>query len=104
MSLSKIPITVANLLEKIQRQFLWGDKEDKRKLYLLGWNSITKSKKLGGLGTIKLVSMNAALLYKWWWRFGTEKQSLWYKVVTVKYQRSSDKCLATINSNFRKGV
>ena len=48
MSLFKIPITVANLLEKIQRQFLWvggwggRDKEDKRDFIF--WDGILLQK------------------------------------------------------------
>lgn len=50
MSLFKIPVALANGLEKIQRQFLRGDAEEKKKLHLLSWDKITKHKKFGGLG------------------------------------------------------
>lgn len=30
--------------------------------------------------------MNEALLMKWWWRYGTEKESLWRKVIKSKYK------------------
>ena len=50
MSLFKIPVSMATQLEKIQRQFLWGDLDNKRKLHLVGWNSVSKGKNLGALG------------------------------------------------------
>lgn len=33
MSMFKMPVSVANKIEKIQRQFLWGDSEEKKKLH-----------------------------------------------------------------------
>lgn len=81
MSLFKAPITVINKLERMQRQFLWGDGLIKRKIHLVGWDKVSKSKKFGGLGIKKLLHQNQALLSKWWWRFGTEKNSLWTQVI-----------------------
>ena len=57
------------------RQFLEGDIEERKKMHVLRWNSITKSRKLVGLGIRKLTTMNLALLCKCWWRFGVEKQA-----------------------------
>lgn len=54
MSIFKMPITVCNKIEKIQRQFLWGDTNEKRKLHMVGWDRVTKSRKHGGLGIKKL--------------------------------------------------
>ncbi|KAF5202375.1 hypothetical protein FRX31_008038 [Thalictrum thalictroides] len=34
--------------------------------------------------------MNKALLFKWLWRFGTEEQSLWKRVIVAKYGASSN--------------
>ncbi|XP_071709315.1 uncharacterized protein [Rutidosis leptorrhynchoides] len=36
---------------------------------------------MGGLNTGSLKSKNLALLGKWWWRFKTETDSLWVKVI-----------------------
>lgn len=33
--------------------------------------------------------MNKALLLKWWWRFGSEKEALWRKVICAKYSMDS---------------
>ena len=79
MSLFKIPVSMATQLEKIQRQFLWGDLDNKRKLHLVGLNSVAK----GGLGIRRFVVMNAALLCKWWWRYGSEKQALWFRLLKL---------------------
>lgn len=40
----------------------------------------------GGLGIRGLRTMNDTLLLKWWWRFGSEKETLWRQVVCAKYK------------------
>lgn len=55
MSLFKMPFTVARKTERIQRQFLWGDSNEKRRLHMVGWDRVTKSKKRGGLGVRRLL-------------------------------------------------
>ena len=37
-------------LERIQRECLWGDLEERRKIHLVSWSVICKDKKHGGLG------------------------------------------------------
>lgn len=85
MSLFKMPKTVVKKLEQIQRKFLWGDSTEKRKLHLVKWERVTLSKKCGGLGIKKIHVQNLSLLSKWWWRFGSEKESLWAKTIRAKY-------------------
>lgn len=93
MSMFKMPAAAANRLEKIQRRFLWGDSEGRRKIHLLSWDRITRSKKYGGLGIKRLLEHNLALLAKWWWRFNKEKEALWVKVVSKKYGLKEDEWL-----------
>nr|XP_025625497.1 uncharacterized protein LOC112717769 [Arachis hypogaea] len=47
----------------------------------LGANPRLAPKKLGGLGVGDTVVRNAALLFKWWWRFSKEECPLWKKIV-----------------------
>lgn len=74
-----------NELVKIQSRFLWGDGELKKKLHLVSWNKVARSKERGGLGIKNLRRMNECLLMKWWWRFGVEKNALWRQVLCNKY-------------------
>lgn len=96
MSLFKMPAKVANKIEKIQRQFLWGDSDNKRRLHLVNWEKIRRHKKHGGLGIKRLLEHNSALLAKWWWRFNKEKEALWVKVVTRKYELDEDSWLPKV--------
>ena len=82
LSLFTIPTYVANKIEKLQRDFLWGDS----KTHLVGWDKICAPIANGGLGIRKLTTFNKALLGKWLWRFGKEEDQLWRRVVASKYE------------------
>ena len=84
MSLYKVPVQVCKELDKLQRRFLWGGHQGKRKMHLISWNVIARDKSSGGWGITPIQCKNAALLGKWWWRFGSEKRALWRKVIIEK--------------------
>ena len=81
LSLFTIPTHVANKIEKLHRDFLWGDP----KTHLLGWDKMCMPMAKGGLGIRKLTTFNKALLGKWLWRFGVEENRLWRRVVALKF-------------------
>lgn len=104
MSLFKIPVAVANSIEKLQRQFLWGDLEDKKRVHLVKWDKITKSKEYGGLGVKRIMEHNSSLLAKWWWRFNKEKEALWVQVISRKYNLNEEAWLPQIPRRGRCSV
>ena len=81
LSLFTIPTHVANKIEKLQRDFLWGD----RKTHLLGWEKVCTPIANSGLGIRKLTTFNKALLGKCLWCFGIEENRLWRRVVALKF-------------------
>ncbi|RVW53160.1 LINE-1 reverse transcriptase-like [Vitis vinifera] len=85
MSLFRMPKSVAQRLEKLQRDFLWGGGNLERKVHLVNWEVVCTEKEKGGLGLRKLVPLNKALLGKWIWRFACEKENLWKQVLLAKY-------------------
>ncbi|WKA03180.1 hypothetical protein VitviT2T_021306 [Vitis vinifera] len=85
MSLFVIPRKVRLRLEKIQKEFLWGDMEERRKIHLVRWEVICKDKRHGGLGLRYLKDFNHALLGKWLWRFPIERESFWRRVIVGKF-------------------
>ena len=48
LSLFTIPMSIAKRLERIQRNFLWGDSELDPKHHLIGWDSVCSSINYGG--------------------------------------------------------
>jgi hypothetical protein len=76
---------VANRLEKLQRDFLWGGIGNEFKFYLVNWHTICSSKVSGGLGVRNMVMFNKALMGKWLWRYALERDAIWRKVVDFKY-------------------
>lgn len=68
MSYFKLPTTLCSKHESLIANFWWGQKENKKKIYWVGWEKMCVSKLKGGLGFKKLSTFNLALLAKqgWW--------------------------------------
>ncbi|CAN1812553.1 LINE-1 reverse transcriptase homolog [Linum perenne] len=89
MSLFRAPISVIKKLESIRCRFLWEGSQDSRKLHLVRWSIVKAPVERGGLGVSDLRSMNTALLGKWVWRFGVERQAWWRELMVIKCGRGS---------------
>ena len=50
MQATALPTHLCDKLDKINRDFLWGSTSEKRRIHLVGWNKIVRSKEEGGLG------------------------------------------------------
>ena len=85
LSLFPIPASVANQMERLQQNFLWGGFGDEPKIHLVKWATVHAPMSSGGLGIRKIRLSNEALLGKWLWRFGIEKDALWRQVIEMKY-------------------
>ncbi|GKC38445.1 RNA-directed DNA polymerase, eukaryota [Tanacetum coccineum] len=83
MSLFKVPSKVLNLLESIRSQFFNGQNLGSRKASWVKWHNVLADKKRGGLGVSSLFSLNRGLMLKWVWKFLTQKDSLWTKVIVA---------------------
>jgi hypothetical protein len=100
LSLFPIPVGVANRLEKLQRDFLWGGIGDEFKFHLINWRTICSSKVSGGLVVRNMVMFNKTLMGKWLWRY-----ALWRKVVDSKYGRMGGGwCSKEVGGSFGFGV
>lgn len=65
MSLFRIPRGVANIIEKIMRDFLWDGADGKSHSHLVAWDTVVKPKEVAGLGIGYIYLRNKALLSKW---------------------------------------
>ena len=62
-------------MEKLQRDFLWSS-IDAPKMPLVEWVKDCMMLQNGGLEIQRLRQFNSALLDKWLWRYGTERDAL----------------------------
>lgn len=64
MGCFKLPLSLCNEIEVLIRKFWWGQQGDKRKIYWVKWEEMTKSKLVGGMGFRDLALYNDSLLTK----------------------------------------
>jgi len=81
LSLFKMPKKVADMINKIQRRFLWSGSNGNRISALVKWEVVQRPKAQGGLGVGDILLKNAALLFKWWWRFACEEGVMWRNII-----------------------
>ncbi|KAK2642952.1 hypothetical protein Ddye_024715 [Dipteronia dyeriana] len=91
MSVFSMSVSIAQKIERLKRDFFWGDGFQKKKIHSIKWEVLYKSKKEGGLGIGSVQCMNEGLLAKWVWRFGVENCPLWKRVICAKYGIQRDK-------------
>ncbi|KAJ9692984.1 hypothetical protein PVL29_011901 [Vitis rotundifolia] len=95
LSLFRMPKNVAKRLERIQRDFLWGGGNLEKKVHLINWEVVCTHKEKGDykngkyiyiyIYQTKIETLNKALLGKWIWRFASDRDILWKKVIGTKY-------------------
>ena len=81
-----LPSKILQGVDRLNRNFMWGSSDRKKKIHLIGWEKITRDKEVGELGIQAAKSKNTALLAKLNWRFKTEKLALWVRVLSHKYR------------------
>lgn len=84
-----LPSFVVKDIDKLCRQFLWGDKEDKRKMHNIAWNSICRPRKIGGLGFRDGSPWNKVSMGNFLWAISSKQDSLWLKWIHCVYLKNS---------------
>ena len=67
MQYATLSVKILNSIERLSRKFLWGSSVSKKKIHLVSWKKITKSKREGGLGIQAVREKNIASLAKLNW-------------------------------------
>ncbi len=108
MQSTALPSRICNTLDRINRNFLWGSSEEKKKMHMVGWDKICRAKSLGGLGLYACKPRNVALLAKLNWRLLQEKDALWARTILAKYSPNGvmeiDKRLNRCGSSTWRGI
>ncbi|GKG29157.1 hypothetical protein Tco_0416522, partial [Tanacetum coccineum] len=65
----------------MRNRFFLGGELNNKKITWVKWETCLASKAMGGLGIGSIFALNAALLFKWVWRFRTCPDSLWVNVI-----------------------
>lgn len=85
MQYFKLSGCIIDNLTKMCREFWWGHNGNERKLALIGWGKLCKSKDEGGVGMWDLGVFNTSPLAKQLWRIVNEHDSLAAVVLKGKY-------------------
>ncbi|KAI8550987.1 hypothetical protein RHMOL_Rhmol06G0149600 [Rhododendron molle] len=86
MQTMHLPVSVCDKLDRLNRNFLWGDSPDKKKIHLVKWDKVCKSKDRGGLGIKKARNQNMAILTKLGWKISNQEEGgLWAAILRDKY-------------------
>lgn len=85
LSVLVIPASVAEELEQLMRNFLWGSTAVKKKFHLLSWESMCLPLGWGGLDINILRDINISLLCKWLWNPGNGEKTLWKIIIFEQY-------------------
>ncbi|CAL1382969.1 unnamed protein product [Linum trigynum] len=80
-----LPASVCNDLDRINRQFIWGEEDGKSKFHPVAWELMTTPKSQGGIGIRPTKLANQAMLAKGGWKLTTREDSLWTKLLLEKY-------------------
>lgn len=84
-----VPKYVCSAIEKIIRGFIWRDSNEGRRVQLIKWDIMCRSKSLGGVGIRSLEKNNIASMAKLAWWYVTEENTLWVTLMRERYQRKS---------------
>lgn len=76
---------MCDAVDKTIRDFLWGSTDEKRKMHMVKWSTVTFPKVLGGLGLHSIRDRNLAFLAKLCWRLASSQDSPWAAMLAAEY-------------------
>ena len=81
------PKGVCDRIDQLTRNFIWNGCTNTRSINLVNWNTVTKTKQLGGLGIRRARQTNMALIGKLVWRILNDQGGLWGNIIKHKYMQ-----------------
>lgn len=89
MQTMELPRNLCDEINRINGNFLWGETNNNRKVHLVSWENVCRTKEDGGLGIRKARDHNATLLTKLGQRILSDNDKLWCKVLKAKYLKKN---------------
>lgn len=77
---------ITKILDKIIRDFIWGTTQERKKMHLIAWDTVTLPKDLGGLGIQKTAIRNKVILNGLAWRVCQGNPNIWKSVLHNKFK------------------
>ena len=85
MQCHNLPAKVCDSIDKMTRDFIWGSTEERRRMHMVRWSTVTLPKELGGLGLYSMKHRNEVILAKLCWRLAHEEGKPWANMLLAKY-------------------
>lgn len=95
----ELSIATYNDIDKICRNFLWGDMENKKKIHLVNWKEVCTLRDRGGLSLRKAMDFNLALFTKLAWQVPTCPSKFWVKIMREKCIKDKNLFTAIVPSS-----
>ncbi|XP_019231750.1 PREDICTED: uncharacterized protein LOC109212554 [Nicotiana attenuata] len=84
-----LPQSVVKGVDRLCREYLWGTKEEMRKVALVAWEKVCCPKNMGGLNIKGCREWNIASVGKLIWQLALNKESLWVRWVHGVYMKTN---------------
>lgn len=99
MQAFKLSNSTCDDIDRLYRDFLWGDSSGKKKIHLVSWRDVCKPRDKGGLGLRIAKDFNQALLAKLAWQIVTNSNKLCVTVIKEKYIKDDNFFTAPVTGN-----
>lgn len=86
----RLPKQTVAQLDKLNRDFLWGDMDGKKSTHPVAWRTVCRPKGQGGLGLRMMSEINTVLMAKLAWRWIQNPTTLWSQLLSTKYGQLGD--------------
>ncbi|XP_062084837.1 uncharacterized protein LOC133790985 [Humulus lupulus] len=89
MNIFLLPISAVHEIDRLYRNFLWGEKNNRSKFHCSSWSQVCLPKVLGGLGFKEGSIWNKVLMAKYLWALSSKQDVLWVKWIDGVYLKGT---------------